>query len=76
MQDVVCALVRRNSDAVVHPLTLTPDQNDTCIPQVCEVTRYFRLRALQNLDELAHAEFPLRHQIERIRPSKHTFRAS
>lgn len=53
-----------HDDPVVHPLSIPSRRNDSGAAQICKVTRDLRLRLIQNLDEVADANFLIAHQVE------------
>lgn len=50
--------------AVVHPFPLAARGDDSGAAQVSQVARNFRLAQAQNFDEIANADFAIRHEIE------------
>ena len=56
--------VRWHDDPVVHPLPVSARCNDSGAPQISKVTRDLRLGLIQNLDEVADADFLIAHQVE------------
>lgn len=60
--------VGRHDDAVVHPLAFAPCRNHARVSQIREMTRDLRLRRIQNLDEVADADFLVAHQVQQTQP--------
>jgi len=54
----------RHDDAVVHPCPLTARLHDARASQIGQVSRNFRLRLLQDFDEVADSHFLVAHEIE------------
>lgn len=60
--------VRGHDDAVVHPLTIAPGLDDSCIPEVSQMPGDFGLTLLQDFDQVADADLLIRHQVEQAEP--------
>ncbi len=60
--------MRRQDDAIVHPLAFAPRGNNAGIAQVCEVARNFGLRRVENLYKVADADFAISHQVKQAEP--------
>lgn len=57
-------LISRFDDAIVHPFSFAPSADDSCLPKISQVPGDFRLRSLQHLDEVTHANLVVAHQIK------------
>ncbi len=58
----------RRSETVVHPSPLAPRGDDARAAQVRQVTRDFRLADLEDLHEIADANFRVGDQVEETKP--------
>jgi hypothetical protein len=56
--------IRRPDDAVVHPLSVAARLDDAGASQIREMPRDLRLRLVQHLDEVTHADLTFSHQIQ------------
>ena len=65
MQDPRCTLVGRHHDAVVHPLAITPSGHNAGVPQIRQVPGNLRLGLIQDLDEIANADFLVSHEVQK-----------
>jgi len=59
--------VRWHDDAIVHPLAFASSFDDACTAKICQMPRYFGLELLQNLYEVANANFLVTHEIEQTK---------
>ncbi len=68
LQDLCRAYIRGHDYSIVHPLALTASRHDSGATQVGQVPGYFRLRLIQNLNEITDADFLVTHQIQESKP--------
>ena len=53
--------------AVVHPFAIPSSAHDAGASQISQMSRYFRLALLKDLDEITDAYFPPPHEIEQAK---------
>ena len=69
MKDLLGARVRRRHDAIVHPLAFAACGNDAGLAQIGEMAGDFGLRAFQDVDQVADADFPVADEVENAQAS-------
>jgi SAM-dependent methyltransferase len=52
----------------VHPLAITPSGHNSGVPQIRQVPGNLRLRLIQDLNEIANADFLVSHQVQEPQP--------
>jgi hypothetical protein len=63
-KDLGCASVRRNNDAIVHPLPFSSRGYDACAAKVGQMPRYLRLWMPQYLYKVADTKLLIPHQVQ------------
>jgi hypothetical protein len=58
----------RHHDPVVHPLSVPASSYNSGATQVSQMPGDFGLRLIQNLHEIAHADFLISHEIQQPQP--------
>jgi hypothetical protein len=64
LKDFRRAVVRRQGNAVVHPLAIAANRNDPGPPEVSKMAGDLRLRAADHFDEIADAKLLVTHQVQ------------
>jgi hypothetical protein len=64
LQNLRGSYIRRHDDPIVHPFPVPASSYNPCVPQVCKVPGYLGLRLIQNLNEIADANFLISHEIQ------------
>ena len=59
-----CSYIGRHHDAVMYPFSFPARGDYSGASQVRKVAGYFRLRLIQNLDEVTDADFLVAHEVE------------
>ena len=65
LQNLRRSNVRRHHDPVVHPLSFAPRRHDARAAQIGQMPRNLRLRAAENLHEVADADLLIAHEIQK-----------
>ena len=68
LKNLCSTYMRRHHDPIVHPLSLAASSHNSGAPQVGQMPRYLGLRLIQNLHEVADADFLIAHEIQEPKP--------
>ena len=69
-EDLGCPGMRRHDNAVMHPLALASCPNNARVSQICQMPRDFGLRGIQDLYEIADADFTISHKVQQTQPRR------